>query len=103
MIRAAALALLVGGCAAQAPAVRPGMPPPAAVPAPLTWCPEGAPVPRAPGRPRTVEQLGAWAIKLDKALHDTELARSVCAVRLRRLNDWIDGGELAANSFGKSQ
>jgi hypothetical protein len=98
VIRYAVLALVVCGCASQAPAVRPAADglSEATPPASLRGCPPGAAEPIAPRSPRTIEQLGAYALRLDAALRQTEHARAVCAYRLGRLNDWLDGGVLAA-------
>jgi hypothetical protein len=52
-------------------------------------CREGEQVPRAPGPPRTVEQLGAWAVRAERAARETERARVECAGNYARLRVWI--------------
>jgi hypothetical protein len=46
------------------------------------------PVPRAPRSPRTVEQLGAWALTAERAARQTERARAACADEYARLREW---------------
>ncbi len=90
MRRAVLLALLLTGCAAKpadAPADK-SAPAPAAVAAPAIEIParlRSCPMPpTAPPAPRTVEQLGAYAIAL-------EANRAECAYRLKRLVDLVEG------------
>ena len=62
-------------------------------PAPPTGperCDEGTPVPPAPRRPRTVEQLGAWALTAERAARQTERARTACANEYARLRSWVE-------------
>jgi hypothetical protein len=47
------------------------------------------PVPPAPRPPRTVEQLGEWALKAERAARQTERARAACAEDYARLRAWI--------------
>jgi hypothetical protein len=84
MIRFLALILLVS-CA------RPETPPVAAIPSPPgpERCLDGETVPRAPASPRTVEQLGAWAIRAERAARATERARTDCAGNYARLRAWV--------------
>ncbi len=93
MIRSVVLLALLCGCAAHPPA---GLVMIGARPAALLSCPHAAAEPQPPRKPRTIEQVGAYALRLDIALRETERARAVCAARLERLNEWIDGGMLAA-------
>ena len=46
-------------------------------------------VPAAPHPPRTVEQLGAWALTAERAARQTERARAACADDYARLRAWI--------------
>lgn len=82
------LALALAGCA-TAPA-----PPAATVPEAITAasrvCPEGVAEPTPPSTPRTVEAIGLYSRQLRIALQRTEWARTVCAQRLREMNDLID-------------
>jgi hypothetical protein len=84
MIRFVALALLAS-CA------RPATPPVAAIPSPPgpERCQDGTTVPRAPAAPRTVEQLGAWAMRAERAARETERARVECAGNYARLRAWV--------------
>jgi hypothetical protein len=52
-------------------------------------CREGEPVPRPPATPRTVEQLGAWAMRAERAARETERARVECAGNYASLRAWI--------------
>jgi hypothetical protein len=96
VIRGIAVAILLAGCAQQVRAPRATVRVFDLPPVYLSSCPGSVPVPPTPPVPRSVEQVGAWAIRLDTALHETERARAICAARLRRLNEWIDGGVLDA-------
>lgn len=51
-------------------------------------CQEGTSVPLAPRPPRTVEQLGAWALTAQRAARQTERARAACAADYERLREW---------------
>jgi hypothetical protein len=88
MMRAAALIvpalILAASCAPQAPHKSAGP-----EPGPER-CQEGVSVPPAPRRPRTVEQLGAWALKAERAARQTENARAACADSYAQLRAWID-------------
>ena len=88
MIRTAALILpalvLVASCVTPPPRKPPGP-----EPGPQR-CQEGMPVPRAPRRPRTVEQLGAWALTAERAARQTENARAACADSYAQLRAWVD-------------
>ncbi len=53
-------------------------------------CQEGTSVPSAPRRPRTVEQLGAWALTAERAARQTESARAACADSYAQLRAWVD-------------
>jgi hypothetical protein len=68
-------------------------PPSRSVPRPLPpgpeRCQDGMPVPPAPRPPRTVEQLGAWALTAERAARQTERARAACAEDYARLREWI--------------
>jgi hypothetical protein len=77
--------ILLTSCAQPTP------PPVAVIPPPPgpEHCQEGSPVPRAPSAPRTVEQLGAWAMRAQSAAHQTELARAECAGNYARLRTWF--------------
>ncbi len=55
-------------------------------------CQEGETVPRAPASPRTVEQLGAWAMRAERAARATERARVACAGDYARLRAWVSEG-----------
>jgi hypothetical protein len=83
MIRFVALVLL-GSCACPATL------PVAVIPSPPgpERCQEGMTVPRAPAAPRTVEQLGAWAMRAERAARETERARVECAGNYARLRAW---------------
>jgi hypothetical protein len=78
--------ILLASCA------RPTTPPVAAIPSPPgpERCQDGQTVPRAPAAPRTVEQLGAWAMRAERAARETEHARVVCAGDYARLRAWIN-------------
>lgn len=77
MIRSIAVALLLCGCAAHSVTG-----PVAVLSIAPTSCPQGVPEPAPPRKPRTIEAVGTWALKLDAALRETEHARTVCAERL---------------------
>jgi hypothetical protein len=83
MTRLVALVLLAS-CAC------PATPPVAAIPSPPgpERCQDGKAVPRAPAAPRTVEQLGAWAMRAERAARETERARVECADNYARLRTW---------------
>ena len=88
MMRPAALILpallLVASCAS------PPSPPPARPQPPgPERCQNGMSVPAAPHPPRTVEQLGAWALTAERAARQTERARAACADDYARLRVWI--------------
>lgn len=90
MRRAVLLALLLSGCAAtpaEAPAEKHASPAPVAVTAPPIEIPprlRSCPLPpTAPPAPRTVEQLGAYAIALEEN-------RVECAERLRLVVQMIE-------------
>jgi hypothetical protein len=53
-------------------------------------CQGGVSVPPAPRRPRTVEQLGAWALTAVRAARQTENARVACADSYTQLRAWVD-------------
>jgi hypothetical protein len=53
-------------------------------------CQQGVPVPPAPRRPRTVEQLGAWALTAERAARQTENVRAACADSYAQLRAWVD-------------
>jgi hypothetical protein len=83
IIPLAAAALLAASCSPRpASQVRPNPPPGP------ERCQEGTPVPPAPRPPRTVEQLGSWAITAERAARQTERARAACAENYARLRDW---------------
>jgi hypothetical protein len=87
MMRAAALILpallFVASCASPPPSsIRPQPPGP-------ERCRNGMSVPAAPQPPRTVEQLGAWALTAERAARQTERARAACADDYARLRAWI--------------
>ena len=77
--------ILLASCA------RPTPTPVAAVPSPPgpERCQAGEPVPRPPAAPRTVEQLGTWAMRAERAARETERARVECAGNYTRLRAWI--------------
>jgi hypothetical protein len=91
-----ALALVFGvvlaACTSPPP---PKIVPPQArlVPFELQRCPPGRPSPVGPPPPRTVQQLIDWTAQVHSALLLTERARTECASRLARLNDWIEVGK----------
>jgi hypothetical protein len=64
-----AVLILLASCARQSPTALP-----VAVPSPPgpERCQEGVPVPPSPRAPRTVEQLGDWAIRAERAARQTE-------------------------------
>jgi hypothetical protein len=74
--------LLVTSCTSKPPP-----PAPPKLPGPER-CQDGMPVPRAPRSPRTVEQLGAWALTAERAARQTEHARAACAEDYARLREW---------------
>jgi hypothetical protein len=93
-IHAALLAFAtLTACTAHSPLSSPRHVPQVAVrpvpPATLTHCPEGAPLPDPPKRPRTIEQVVAWAGKTSDAWSTTERAREICSDKLDELNAWI--------------
>ena len=75
--------LLVASCASPPP------PPERPQPPGPERCQNGMSVPPAPRPPRTVEQLGAWAITAERAARQTERARAACADDYARLKEWI--------------
>jgi hypothetical protein len=75
--------LLLASCAPPLPPVAAVLPPPGPA-----RCQEGDAVPRAPAVPRTVEQLGAWAMRAERAARKTEGARIQCAADYSRLRAW---------------
>jgi hypothetical protein len=81
-----AVLILLASCARQSPTALP-----VAVPSPPgpERCQEGVPVPPSPRAPRTVEQLGDWAIRAERAARQTEHARSECALDYARLRTWL--------------
>jgi hypothetical protein len=91
------LALVFGVvlAACTSPPPPPKIVPPQArlVPFELRRCPPGRPSPVAPPPPRTVQQLIDWTAQVHGALLFTERARTECASRLARLNDWIEAGK----------
>jgi len=74
--------VLTASCAGK-PSPAPRQPPPGP-----ERCQDGMPVPRAPRSPRTVEQLGAWALTAERAARQTERARAACADEYARLREW---------------
>ncbi|HEY2132877.1 MAG TPA: hypothetical protein VGH36_07875 [Acetobacteraceae bacterium] len=80
--------ILLASCARPVPAT-----PPPAVPSPPgpVRCQDGQTVPLAPAAPRTVEQLGTWAMRAERAARQTERARAQCAADYARLRGWING------------
>jgi hypothetical protein len=59
----------------------------------LQACPAGANPPAPAPVPRTVEQVGVYAMRLERARAATERARAECARLLDRLNAQLAGGE----------
>jgi len=57
------------------------------------------PVPRAPRSPRTVEQLGAWALTAERAARQTERARAACADEYARLREWATTAKARLSAF----
>lgn len=77
MTRAALLLFALAACAdAPAPIAAPALPHTAIT------CPQGAPAPRAPPAPRTVESIAVYATAVERARAQTEAARAICARRL---------------------
>jgi hypothetical protein len=74
---------LVTSCASQPPAPERQEPPGP------ERCQSGMPVPAAPPSPRTVEQLGAWALTAQRAARQTERARVACADDYAHLREWV--------------
>jgi hypothetical protein len=83
LILTAAL-FLVASCASPPPS-----PPARPQPPGPERCQTGRSVPAAPQPPRTVEQLGAWALTAERAARQTERARASCADDYVRLREWI--------------
>lgn len=83
MMRFLAL-ILLASCA------QPATPPVAIIPSPPgpERCLDGDAVPRPPASPRTVEQLGTWAMRAERAARTTERARAECAANYARLRAW---------------
>lgn len=77
----AIMLLLLSSCTKPPPS------PPPLPPGPER-CQDGMPAPPAPRPPRTVEQLGAWALTAERAARQTEHARAVCAEAYMRLREW---------------
>lgn len=77
-----ALLMTLAGCAAS-PVAAP------AVPADLQACAGSVPVPLALPRVRTVDQLGAYATRLELAREAERRRGDDCAERLARLNVWV--------------
>jgi hypothetical protein len=73
---------VASSCASPAP------PPPRPQPPGPERCQKGMLVPPAPRSPRTVEQLGAWALTAERAARQTERARAACADDYARLREW---------------
>lgn len=94
-MKALALALGIVLVACTSPPPPPKIVPPQArlVPFELRRCPPGRPSPVGPPPPRTVQQLIDWTVQVHNALLFTERARTECASRLARLNDWIEAGK----------
>jgi hypothetical protein len=93
--KALALAFGIVLAACTSPPPPPKIVPPQArlVPFELRRCPPGRPSPVGPPPPRTVQQLIDWTAQVHSALLFTERARTECASRLARLNDWIEVGK----------
>jgi hypothetical protein len=82
----AAVVILLAACSSPP---RPPLPPGAPI-----ACAEGGVLPRAPAKPRTVEQLGQWATQAAHAATVSERARTDCALAYSRLRTWIlDGSQ----------
>jgi hypothetical protein len=86
MTRFMALILLASCARPTTPPVVAAIPPPPG----QEHCQDGLTVPRAPAAPRTVEQLGAWAMRAERAARETERARVQCAADYARLRAWIN-------------
>jgi hypothetical protein len=71
---------------AERPPPRSAIPPP---PGPQR-CQDGMAVPRPPRPPRTVEQLGTWALTAERAARQTERARAACAEDYILLREWAE-------------
>jgi hypothetical protein len=83
---ALAVLAVLAGCA------EPELPlPPPPPPMPVERCPGPVVVPPAPQAPRTLEQIVAYAMRLDAALVRSEAARAACARALEQARQ----GEIA--------
>jgi len=78
------LLMAVAACA------EPSSSPDVGVPRPTAVCPAGAPAPRAPPAPRTVDAIAQYATAMAEAHRRTEAARAECARRLRALDAWAE-------------
>lgn len=58
---------------------------------PMEWtkCPKAPSSPPFPSKPRTTEDIAAWANQLDRALSQAQAARDECAGKLHNLVSWI--------------
>ncbi len=77
MIRAAALAVLLAGCAAPT------------VPSDLRSCANQPPTPASLRRVHTHAEGGAFAIRLELAREAERARGDECADKLQRLNEWM--------------
>jgi hypothetical protein len=89
-----AIMLMVIASCAKPPQIGPAYAP---LPGPER-CQDGAPVPPAPRSPRTVEQLGAWALTAQRAARQTERARAACATDYERLRQWAEAVRAALDN-----
>ena len=85
------ITLLMAGCSSSEPKTQVKDAPHFSVPYVLTYCPKAALHPLPPRKPRTVDSIGDYAVRLNKALVEDEYARMICADRLEQLNDRVQG------------